>query len=197
MQSILLPKADIAVLRAAIALPLFAPLLEAVPGLVAGLRHPQPDFGPYLPLVDDAVGEVRSNTNYPEDWDDLSEAVDGARQARGKFLASLDTAQQAAAPQTLQVFILVEETMGSNDGASFGKQAYVNFPDACAALKSQAEADFDPLIDDDLTLSEYGSIDTFSYGLNLLTKHRSVVRQYFVKKFDLATDLTALAGVKA
>lgn len=194
LQSILLPKADVVALRAAVAHPLFAQLLAAVPSLASGLQCPQPDFGPYLPWVSDAVGEVRSNTNYPEDWDGLSGAVDEACCARRKFSTATKAISAAIAPAPLRAFILVEEHMGSNDGAQFGKTAYIDFAAACAALKSRAEADFDPELDDDLILTEYSSIKDLVYGFNLLTKRGSVVRQYFVKGFELEMGSTPAAG---
>lgn len=197
LQSILLPEADVVSLRAAIAHPLYASLLAAVPGLTAGLTHPQPDFASFFPLVGDALREVRSNTNYPEDWDDLTEAVNETRRARVEFTAAAKAIPAAVTPAPLQAFILVEEHMGSNDGAEFGKTAYLDFAAACAALKSRAEADYDPELDDDLMLEEYGSADTCVYGLNLLTRRGSVRRQYYLQAFDLNIEQVSAAGVTA
>jgi hypothetical protein len=197
LQSILLPEADVVSLRAAIAHPLFAPLLAAAPGLATSLQYPQPDFASYFPHVYSALAELRRNAIYPGAWDDLTDAVDETRRARIEFSAAAMTIPTAVAPAPLRAFVLVEEHMGSNDGVQFGKTAYLDFAAACGALKSRAEADHDPELDDDLMLEEYGSAETSVYGLNLLTKRGSVRRQYFVKGFDLVVGQAEAVEVAA
>lgn len=74
---IILPVQEFSVLQsAAEQSPYFAHLLKQLPGLKVALAHPLPDL---LAEVADgareAISQVRANTNYPEDWDDLAESA--------------------------------------------------------------------------------------------------------------------------
>lgn len=180
-QSLLLPAKDVAALRATLALSPFSALYGIAPSLELALAHPQPDFTGYLPLVQDAIGEVCSNTNYPEDWDDLSDAVDEARSARREFDKAARPAPTAAV-SPLAAFILVIERMGSNDGPRFGEHVYFDFASARAALKALVDEDFDSTMDPDLELSEFGDESTTRYGFNLCCGG-SVSSQYYLKRF--------------
>lgn len=198
-QSFLLSEQDAAALRAALATPLFSSLHNLVPGIGHALAHPQPDFGPYLPLVSDAISEVRSNTNYPEDWDELSDAEDAAYKARKAFFQALPAAEpadKAGQPAPLPTFyVLVQERMGSNDGAAFGKHVFTDFDAACKALKARAEAECAECPDDEgFSLDEYGSPEHGTYGINLLSGGTSVCSQYFLEKFTLAPTAGGVMG---
>lgn len=190
-QSLILPEQDVVAFRSAIANPLCAFLFHQVPSLARALAHPQPDFATNLGEISCLISEVRSNTNYPEDWDELDEAVDKSLAARKAFFADKSQAgapAQAATPASLPTFyVLVEEHMGSNDGAQFGKYVFTDFDAACKALKARAEAEFAEFPDDEgFSLDEYRSPEHGTYGINLLSGGASVCRQYFLQKFTLA-----------
>jgi hypothetical protein len=180
-QSILLPTADVVALRAAVALPQFSALTHLVPGLTPALASPQPNFEPSLGLADNGVSEVRSNTNYLEDWDELSGAVNDARESRRKVDKVAGLAW-ASGIDSLKVFVLVSERMGSNDGPSFGKQVYFEFAAAQAALRAWVDDDFDSEEDPELEVREYCSPETSVFALEICFGNHIAVR-YYLKGF--------------
>lgn len=177
-QAILLPAEDVAALRVALSFPEFAPLRAAAPSLTVALAHPQPDFTPWLDWVSDAIREVRSNTNHPEDWNPLAKAVALHRKADRTLKAA---AQEQAPAAPLTSFVLVAERMGSNDGARFGEHVYLSYDAACAALRAWVQADFGNELDDG-RLDEYGSSERNTFGINLMYGE-SVASQYFLESF--------------
>jgi len=181
-QAILLPAEDVAALRVALSFPEFATLRATAPSLTVALAHPQPDFTPWLDWVSDAIGEVRSNTNHPEDWNPLAKAVSLHRKAN----RALEDSMREPAPATpLTAFVLVAERMGSNDGPRFGQHVYLSYDAACAALRAWVQADFSHELDDDSTLDEYGSREHSAFGINLMYGE-SVSSQYYLKSFTPA-----------
>jgi hypothetical protein len=191
-QTILLPAEDVAALRVALSFPEFAPLRVAAPSLTLALAHPQPDFTPWLDWVSDAISEVRSNTNHPEDWNPLEDAVSDLRKASR---ALEDAVPEQAPAATLTAFVLVAERMGSNDGARFGQHVYLNYDAACAALRAWVQADFGNELDDDSTLDEYGAREHSAFGINLMYGE-SVSSQYYLKSF-IPAQATVSAGEAA
>jgi hypothetical protein len=180
-QALLLSSTDIATLRASLSVPQFESLAKAVPGLTTALTHPLPDFSACGDLVLDAVREVRANTNNPEDWDDLSDAVSAVRQARKKFVEAVKVGDcHASVP--MKLYILVEERIGSNDGPSFEQHVYADYTEACEALKVYAEKCFDPVVEDHFRLEEYSVPERGEYCLSLMTG-RSVSCQFYLKNF--------------
>jgi len=117
--------------------------------------------------------------------------VKAALKARQAFITARENVATAAAAP-LQAFVLVDERMGSNDGPSFGEQAYLDFATACAALKARTAQDFDPELDDDLQLKEYLQPESFAYFFNVETERGEVCHQYYLQKFTLCN-----AGVVA
>lgn len=191
-QAILLSTEDVTSLRAAIAAPQLAFLRHSVPGLAHAVAHPLPDFSTYGSLVQDAVREVRANTNYPEDWDDLSEAANAVRQARRKFIEAVKVGD-CPASVPMQFYILVEERIGSNDGPSFRPHVYVDYAEACKVLKAHAEKECSPELDEGMQLEEYSSPERGVYRLNLLGSGRSVSMQYYLQSFTFP-QATAAEG---
>lgn len=161
-EALLLSTSDVAALRAALKDPRFSTLTGLVPGLAVALQQPQPEFDMgTLHDAYDAISQVRSNTNYPEDWDDLDDVVNLAMKRRRVFdeAQALAASQPVAAPAApLRHFVLVGERIGSNDGPSFDAHVYTDFAAACAALDAYAERlfpaeDFDE--DDGVQLKKY------------------------------------------
>lgn len=145
-QSLLVSAQDVVGLRATFAQPLFSPILAAFPTFRFALEHPQPDFAWYVDEVSGAISEVRSNTNYPEDWDDLDEAVDEARAARRAYDDALEAEQPtpSSAPEAklTTLYALVYERRRSADSATYGKKLFSDFGEACDALREWAQRDF-------------------------------------------------------
>lgn len=144
-QSLLVSAQDVAGLRTTFAQPLYSPLLAAFPSFRIALEHPQPDFAWYAGEVSGAISEVRSNTNYPEDWDDLDEAADEARAARRAYDEAIEKQPApcdvvGAKPVTL--YAILYDRRGSADSATYGKKLFSDFGEACAAVREWAESEF-------------------------------------------------------
>jgi len=147
-QALLLSDSDVVALRAALNDPRFSSLAALVPGLCLALQHPQPELDRNLMgWVYDALREVRANTNYPEDWDYLSETMDEAWESRLGFEKAKEQAAEAGTPaQTgspaevaqpapaLEYFCIVHESVGSGDPFEFGEVIYDDFSQAVDAL---------------------------------------------------------------
>lgn len=119
IKALLVSTQDILSLRATLMLPQFSPILGDHPSLRAALEHPQPDFGDEVSEVAAAVSAVCENTNYPEDWAELSLACAETRTARRAYFEAIGTrcpstppaAQEGSFPQV--GYALVYERPGS------------------------------------------------------------------------------------
>lgn len=192
-EALLLSTSDVAALRAALKDPRFSTLTGLVPSLAVALQQPQPEFGMgALHDAYDAISQVRSNTNYPEDWDDLADVVNLAMKRRRVFdeAQALAASKPAAAPAApLRQFVLVGERIGSNDGPSFGAHVYTDFAAACAALDAYAERrfpakDFDE--DDGVSLKRYLREEQQRYWIHLETDRGEVRYTFSLQEFTPA-----------
>lgn len=197
-EALLLSTSDVAALRAALKDPRFSSLTDLVPGLAVALQQPQPEFGMgTLHDAYDAISQVRSNTNYPEDWDDLDNVVNLAMKRRRVFdeAQALAASQPAAAPAApLRQFILVSERIGSNDGPSFGAHVYTDFAAACAALDAYAERLFpaeDFYEDDGVSLKRYLREEQQRYWIHLESDAGEVRFTFSLQEFTPAPATTA------
>jgi hypothetical protein len=171
-QALLLSDADVAVLRAAMNDPRFSTLTTQVPGLRLALQHLQPEFNRNLMgWVYDALREVRANTNYPEDWDYLSETLDEAWERRLGFEKAQEQAAEAGVPAqpslpaetehpapTPEYFCIVHERVGSGDPFELGDVVYEDFNQAFEILKAFAEEKMRRGFYEDYAIATYAEI---------------------------------------
>lgn len=189
-QALLLSDSDVAALRAALNDPRFSTLATQVPGLHVSLQHPQLELDRNLiGWVYDAVREVRANTNYPEDWDYLSETMDEARDRRRAFEDALKQAstQVSLAPASAtcasvpEYFCIVHERVGSTDPFELGDVVYDDFNQAFDMLKAFAEG---KMRSGDYAIATYAEIEANPHkyeGQELLAVSKNdVLRTAFI-----------------
>jgi hypothetical protein len=145
-QSLLVSAEDVVGLRALFAQPQFSAVLNTYPTLRVALEHPQPDFAWHADEVRGAISEVRSNTNYPEDWDGLDEAVDETLAARRAYDNALEAAQplpdSAPGAKPVTLYALAYNRRGSADSSTYGKKLFSDFGEACRTLREWAQREF-------------------------------------------------------